>query len=350
VLQRFYQVVNRGGPAALGYSLTVPPRASPESGTSPARRIITNGLLVVTTVLAVAALLAVWADRQLLAPGRWANTSTELLRNQKVRSATAQYLTDQLYDNLDVAHLIGSDVPAPLQGLAASTSGALRRATKQGIELALAQKPVQGLWSAANRVADEELVAITDGGGKDVAVNQGKVTLNLRAILNAVGARLGLGADLGNQLPASAAELTILRSDQLKAVQRAGRTLRRLALVLSILVPLLYLLAIAIARGRRRRILLAVGASAMVAGIVVLAARAIAIPALADSLAKEASVRPAAQTVISIATSMLRQLAEAVIVGGALVVIVAWLAGWARRGARRRRRGQVRTMPGTVTR
>jgi hypothetical protein len=323
----------------------VPPRASPESATSPARRIITNGLLVVTTVLAVAAMLAVWADRQLLAPGRWANTSTELLRNQKVRSATAQYLTDQLYDNLDVAHLIGSDVPAPLQGLAASTSGALRRATKQGIELALVQKPVQDLWSAANRAADEELVAITDGGGKDLAVNQGKVTLNLRAILNAVGARLGLGDDLGNQLPASAAELTILRSNQLKTVQRAGRTLRRLALVLSILVPLLYLLAIAIARGRRRRVLLAVGASAMVAGIVVLAARAIAIPALADSLAKEASVRPAARAVISIATSMLRQLAEAVIVGGALVVIVAWLAGRAGRGARRRRRGQVRTMP-----
>jgi hypothetical protein len=327
----------------------VPPRATPESSTSAARRIITDGLLLVTTVLAVAAMLAVWADRQLLAPGRWANTSTELLRNQKVRSATAEYLTDQLYDNVDVARLIGSGLPAPLKGLAAPTTGALRHATKQGIELALAQKPVQSLWSVANRAADEELVAITNGGGNDLAVNQGKVTLNLRAILNAVGARLGLGADLGNQLPASAAELTIMRSDQLKAVQRAGRTLRRLALVLSILVPLLYLLALAIARGRRRRVLLAVGASVMVAGIVVLAARAIAIPALADSLAKEASVRPAARTVISIATSMLRQLAEAVIAGGALVVIVAWLAGRSRGGHARGGRRQVAYDAGTVT-
>jgi hypothetical protein len=292
---------------------------------------------VVTTVLAVAAMLAVWADRQLLAPGRWESTSTELLRNQEVRSATAEYLTDQLYDNIDVARLIGSGVPTPLQGLAASGAEALRHATKQGIELALAQKPVQSLWSAANRAADEELVAIVEGGGNELAVNQGKVTLNLRAILNTIGARLGLGADLGNQLPASAAELTIMRSDQLKAVQRAGRTLRGLALVLSILVPLLYLVAIAIARGRRRRVLLAVGASAIVAGIVVLAARAIAIPRLADSLVKEASVRPAARTVISIATSMLRQLAEAVIVGGAVVVVVAWLAGWARRALAVRR-------------
>lgn len=301
--------------------------------------------MVVATVLAVAAMLAVWADRQLLAPGSWASTSTRLLRNQTVRSATAKYLTDQLYANVSVTALIDSGLPAPLRSLAGPTAGALRHATAQGIELALSQKPVQALWSTANRAADEALVRVVEGGSSQVAVNQGKVTLNLRAILNALGARLGLGADLGNQLPATAAELTILRSDQLTVIQRAGRTLRRLAVVLTILVPLLYLLAIAVAKGRRRRVLLAVGASAVVAGSVVLAARAIAIPGVADSLVKDPSVRPAGRAVVSIATAMLREIAEAVILGGAVVVIVAWLAGRSPRAHGRGGAARARTMP-----
>jgi hypothetical protein len=113
----------------------------------------------------------------------------------------------------------------------------------------------------------------------------------------------------------------------LKAIQDAGGALKGLAVVLYILVPLLYVLAIVIARGRRRRTLMSVGTSGIVAGLVVLLARSIGIKAVANTLVKDESVRPAVRTVASIGTGMLTEIAVAIIVIGVVVVIAAWLAG-----------------------
>lgn len=44
----------------------------------------------------------------------------------------------------------------------------------------------------------------------------------------------------------------VLKSDDLKLVQNGGKALKGLALLLTILVPVLYALAIVLARGRRR--------------------------------------------------------------------------------------------------
>ena len=45
-----------------------------------------------TTMLAVLAIFAVWANRQLLNPDNWANTSTQLLEHPEIRAATSNYL------------------------------------------------------------------------------------------------------------------------------------------------------------------------------------------------------------------------------------------------------------------
>lgn len=83
-------------------------------------------LIWVTTVLTVLAILAVWANRQLLNPHNWANTSAKLLQNAAVRDATSNYLVNQLYANVDVAGELKSSLPAQLQPLAGPISGALR--------------------------------------------------------------------------------------------------------------------------------------------------------------------------------------------------------------------------------
>lgn len=282
---------------------------------------------MVTTVLAILATVAIWANRQMLNPDNWSRTSTQLLQNAPIRTATANYLTDQLYNNVDVAGLISSGLPKQLQGLAAPAAGALRNAAVQGIELALSRPHVQALWAEANRQADQALVTVVNGGSDKLKINNGEVTLDLRNILNDAAGRLGLSNTLGNKLPASAAELTILRSDQIKLVQDAGGDLRGLALALNIIVPLLYLLAIVIAKGRRRRTLLSVGVSGIVAGVVVFLARSLIVSQVPKSLVNDSSVRPAAQAVTSIATSTLAEIAGAVILIGVVVVIAAWFAG-----------------------
>ena len=58
-------------------------------------------LIWVTTVLAVLGIFAVWANRQLLNPDNWANTSAKLLENADVRNGTSNYLVGQLYANVN---------------------------------------------------------------------------------------------------------------------------------------------------------------------------------------------------------------------------------------------------------
>jgi hypothetical protein len=308
-----------------------PPAADPPAAARSrrwtTRRIVTAVLLTVNTLLAILAILAIWANRQLLNPDEWASTSTSLLQNQAVRTATANYLVDQLYNNVNVASLIESGLPPRLDPLAGPAAGALRNAAVQATELALSRPAVQDLWRAANRRADQALVAIVNGGNRQISVNGGEVTLNLHAILDDVASRLGISADLGAKLPPSVANLVIMRSNQLSAVQDAGGALKGLAAILYILVPLLYVVAIAVARGRRRRTLMSVGTSGIVAGLVILLARSLGIRAVENTLVSDQSVRPAVRAVASIATGMLSEIAGAVILIGVVIVIAAWFAG-----------------------
>jgi hypothetical protein len=291
------------------------------------RRIVTDALLVLATVLAVLAIVAVWANRQLLNPDNWGSTSTSLLQNQKVREATANYLVDQLYSNVDVAAAVGNRLPEPLQPLAAPVAGALRNGAVQATELALSRPAVQDLWTKANRRADQALVTIVNGGNRQVSINGNEVTLNLASILDDVAARLGISADVGSKLPPHVATLVVMRSNQLKLVQDAGGALKGLAVILYIVVVLLWVIAVAIARGRRRKTLMAVGWSGIIAGLIVLLARGLIVRGAANSLAKDESVRPAVRAVASIGTGMLSETAGALILVAAVLVIAAWFAG-----------------------
>lgn len=292
------------------------------------RRIVTDVLLTVTTVLTIVAIVAIWANRQLLNADNWAQTSTSLLQSPAVRSATANYLVDQLYANVDVAGTIDNALPPRLAPLAAPLAGALRNAAVQGTELALSRPLVQDAWRLANRAADQQLIAIVNGRKGAVAYNDGKVSLNLRTILNQVASRLGISADLGSKLPPAAANLVILQAREIKLVQDIGQALSGLALILYILVPLLFVITMLVApAGRRRRTLMSIGVSGIVAGLVVILFRSVIVTQVPASLVKDASIRPAAGEIVSIATTLLTQVAGAVILIAVVVVVCAWFAG-----------------------
>ena len=295
------------------------------------RRLIGVDVLIgVTTLLAVVGMFAVFANRQLFNPDNWSKTSTQLLQNQQIRSATANYVVDQVYANVNVAELIKSGLPPQLQGLAAPAAGALQNAAVSGAELALTRPKVQTLWANANRAADQAFVNIVNGGKGAAKTNGGQVTLNLAMVVDTIAARLGLPPGLGAKLPASVANLKIIKSDQLKFVQDAGNAVQSLALWLNILVPLLYLLAIFLARGHRRRTLMSVGFSVLFAGVLVLLGRRILVSQIASSLVSDASLRPAVSAAASIGTSILSQIAGAFVLVGIVAVILAWFAGPAR--------------------
>jgi Short C-terminal domain len=289
-----------------------------------------NALIVVTTVLLIIGMFATYANRLLFSPDNWANTSTQLLQNDNVRSTTANYVVQQIYANVDVAALLKQGLPAQFQGLAGPAAGALQNAAVQGVDTLLTRPRIQGLWAQANRAAAQTFDNIVEGRKGAVKINNGVVSLNLSSIVDAIAAQLGLPSNLGAKLPKNVANLTVFKSDQLKLVQKAGNAIKKLALWLTIIVPLLFALAIYLARGRRRRTLMIIGLAGVLAGVIVLFAQSLLESQVPGSLTHDASLQATIKDVVRIATQLLNQVAGAVIFIGAILAFLAWFAGPAR--------------------
>ena len=76
------------------------PVEATESGRT--RRRVAIALIVIASVLAFFAIFALWANRQLLDTDNWAQTSSELLEREAIRTQIASFLVDELYANVDV--------------------------------------------------------------------------------------------------------------------------------------------------------------------------------------------------------------------------------------------------------
>ena len=94
--------------------------------------------------------------------------------------------------------------------------------------------------------------------------------LDLRTILTQVADQVGIGGNVASKLPPDAAQLQIMRSDDLAAVQTGVRILRTLAWLLTALAIVLYCAAIYLAGTRRRQTLRAVGLAFVAVGVLVL--------------------------------------------------------------------------------
>ncbi len=283
-------------------------------------------LLVLATLITFVGIFSIWINRQALNTNAWVNTSDQLLENKAIESQLSTFLANQLFANVNVQAELQKALPPKLAPLAGPAAGGLHQLAPQIAEKALGNPKVQGLWSDANRAAHETLLKILDGGGSTVSTTGGQVTLSLGSLVAQIGGQLGVG-NLASKIPANAGQLTILKSNQLSAAQSIAQLIRRLPIVLTLIVLLLYGLAVYLAGPRRRQALRSVGFSFIVAGALALIVRSISGGYVVDALAKSASVRPAAQAAWSIGTSLLVTVADSTIAFGILIVIGAWLAG-----------------------
>ncbi len=289
--------------------------------------VLARALVVLASVLACAAILAVWANRQLLNTDNWTRTSTELLEDRVIRDELAVYLVDRLYANVDVASEIREALPERLQPLAGPAAGGLRELAERAAREMLARPRAQALWADANRQAQLTLLTILEGGGPIVSTTGGNVVLDLSELLGQMQERVGVGGRLQERLPASAAQITVMESERLAAAQRALKIVRGLPIVLVALSLAAFAAALAIAPRRRRESLRGYGIGLVGAGAVALLAQDQAGEALVDALVRTASVEPAAGNAWTISTALLVQAAWATIFYGSLMLVAAWLAG-----------------------
>jgi hypothetical protein len=151
--------------------------------------------------------------------------------------------------------------------------------------------------------------------------------LHLDTVLRDIAARTGVGGRLAGAIPPGAADLTVLRSDQLATAQDAVQVLRKLPYVLVALALVLFGAALLASPDWRRQSLRAFGAGLVIAGVAALLVQSLAGSAVADALASTAAVKPAISEGWSVSTTLLRQAAAASIFYGVVMFAGAWLAG-----------------------
>jgi hypothetical protein len=307
-------------------------------------------LCLLASILGFVSCFAVWVNRQALNVDNWTNVSGELLESHPVEEALSGYLVNQLFRSVNVAGELQSALPRQARDLAGPAAAGLRALADRAVPRLLASSQIHEAWRKANRVAIEQLLAIIKGGGKVVSTNNGEVSLNLHALVIALASQLGLQSQveaarakvsgaagaagraaaeqkLGVKLPAETGRLVIMRSNQLRAAQNIAEGIRGLAVVLPLMTVLLFALAVWLAQGWRRVALRRVGWCFFGVGFALLLAHRIAGDQIVNGLVANPSNRPAAHAVWTIATSLLRNIAVAVVVYGLLLVVAAWLSG-----------------------
>jgi hypothetical protein len=291
------------------------------------RRRLPLALIAVASLLAFVAIFALWANRQLLNTDNWTDTSSELLENDAIRGQVSVFLVDQLYANVNVQEQLAEALPPRAQPLAGPAAGGLKDLAIRGVDTLLQRPRPQELWEQANRRAHTRLLNVVEGGGDVVSTEGGDVTLDLKALLGQTADRVGVGERAEARIPEDAAQITIMRSDELGLAQDAVDLLKAAAVVLVVLALGLFALAVYLAHGWRREALRATGFGLLFAGAAALVVRAFAGDLVVDALASTEAVRPAAEAAWSISTSLLVEAASAAVVYGVVLVFAAWLAG-----------------------
>jgi hypothetical protein len=275
--------------------------------------------------------------RQALSTDNWTQASGQLLENDKIRGALSVYLVDQLYQNVDVPKALEQRLPPQAKPLAAPIAAGLQQVAVRSADSLLARPRVQQAWKEANRRAHKLFLGVLNGKHNILQSTNGNVVLNLQPLVQLLAERTGLGARIQQRLPPDAGQIVVMKGNQLDTARKTVKVIRVLSYLLLFLMIALYAAAIWIARGRRRTVLLGVGISVLVVGLLVLVVRRFAGNYLVDALTTNPDDKKAVSASWAIGTQLLRNVGLNAVIYGVVIVFAAWIAGpagaarWSRR-------------------
>ncbi len=163
-----------------------------------------------------------------------------------------------------------------------------------------------------------------DGETTRLGTDQGKVVLDLRPLVERLESSGGVGERLTANLPPDTGRITILTSKQLKTAQTGLKVFRALTVFLVLAALACYALAIYLPHGRRRKYLRASAASFIFVGLLILVLGRLVGNAMVNSLAHADAAKPAAHAAWAIGTSLLREMAIALVIYGVVGFAGAW--------------------------
>lgn len=292
-------------------------------------------LLIAATIVTPLALTAVWLRGEVLVTHRYVHTVTPLASNPAIISAVAAQITDALYAKVNLSQEAQSALPGKASFLGKTLAAGVRSYTQETIERFLRTSGFRLLWIQANTQAHEALVAALEGKKSRFIGPDGSVDIDLSNAVLAARTALGdAGVHAFDKVSPSDLQrgIVIARPESLRRVQDGVKLLKALALGLPILALVLYGLAFAISRERRRTLVRA-GIGLMLAGALGLLAIAVGRYGYSHHVVGPDLPQAAARALYNTVLSDLRLWFELTALGGVLATVAGVAAGPSRAAA-----------------
>ncbi len=284
-------------------------------------------LIVVATAVAMSATLNSWLDRQVLETDEWVEVSDRLLDDEDIREALATFLVAELFREIDVSGAFGELLPDAVGGLAGPLAATVEGNAVRVADRLLASSAVSTAWTELNQRAHSRFVAILrDETPDSISTADGTIVFDAGVLVTRLGERLGLPDRVLERIPEEAGTFVVFESDELDAMQRVVAVVDVMSVYLFVVVVALYALAVWLA-GDRRVALRNVGVALAVGGVLLLISRRVTVRLATEQLAEASDVRSASNSIVTIATNLLDELAWAGVALGVVVALYAVLIG-----------------------
>jgi hypothetical protein len=302
------------------------------------RRALVAVLVVVSCILAPLSVISIWTRNQLLDTNRYVENVKPLASNPAILDAAAAEATNTLFDSIDVEQEAKDALPDKAQFLAGPLTTALRTFTETAALRALESDQFQEVWVRANTRAHDQVEAALTGGGKVISTKNGKVTVDLSAILLQVRELLDeRGITIFDNVPINklALKFELFDASGLEQAQSGVKLLNQLSYILPILLFVLLGFAIWLSPNRRRTIIrwgIGVTIAAAFFALLVAVGRGFYL----DSVSSASFPRDALAATWDTLIRFLRGGLRALMVIGVLVAFITWLTGPGRNAVRLR--------------
>jgi hypothetical protein len=310
-----------------GTDTTATPRRLPRW-----RRALVAILVILSVVLVPLAGLSIWVRNLVLDTNRYVDTVAPLAENKAITDQVANRLTTRLFREVDVEQEAEQALPERAQFLAGPLSTGVETFVRDAAQRVLASDQFETVWRNANERAHALVIKALTDEGENVSVEDGKVVLNLSAVVDEVVKRLNeRGVTVFDSLAENQKNLRVELFDagQLESARSAVDLLDRLRIVLVVLVFVFLAAALALS-GNRRRTLIRWGIGLVIAMAVMAALIALGRSAYLGI----AENRDAAGAAFDIVVRNLRNGIRVIAVLGIIVALAALLSGPSRLAVR----------------
>ncbi len=310
------------------------------------RRFTVWLLIILACIFSVLGALSIWVKTTTLDTNTFVNTVAPLVTNEKVAKAVSDAAVQALFKQYDVS----GQIKAGLTDLSQTVRQAAPNLPHPDIDLSVIATPITGglqsfastvaqkiltsdafykVWTDTLRLAHTATVNIVTGKGNKVISSQGDtVVLNLAPLLDQVKAKLadaGLGFLNKVQVPANFGQVKLFTSSQLGVAKGMVHLLEVLSWVLPLLAFIFFVLAVIIAKDRRR-VLLREGIGLAIAMLIVLVVLRVAHNELLGLVKKQENLA-AANVIWTGLLSGLKQALWGLLALGVVVSVGAGVAG-----------------------